>query len=224
MAQGLHTTEKGEQVVFRRVRGRVVPIKVKKPTVGKTKTKETAKGAGLFGAGLIGGLFGGSTYAEFGAESERARKVSQDLWKKNIKIKAQEKYLRSKTRAAGKTTAVFSERTGIFAYDVDFLKKQSKTYRKAAARQRLRAKTLSKLGFGIGTGAILGGTYLAAVGARTMFEAHKGERASLGEEAFTDLGTTLVVGAAAKEFGTKRNIGFRSARFALKKILTRGKL
>ena len=219
--------EKRDDVVFRRIRGRIVPIKrssqnskgfQKKPRSKTSKKAEVAKGGAVFGTGVLGGLFGGSVFAEFGKESERAKSVSKRFGRQAQNIEAQAKWVRSKKNF------VYSKRTGIGSYDYKFLNNQAKTFRKAASRQRLRSQKLSKTGFRIGAGSIALGGFLAASGARRVYEGFKGDKANIGEEAFTDLGTAVVVGAAAKELGAKRKVSSKAARALIKKIFSKGRL
>ena len=179
----------------------------------------------MFSVGILGGLFGGSAFAEFGKESERAREASKSLAKRGQNVDAQAKWLRSKTRQKGVATSVFSPRTGIGSYDESFLKRQAATFKKSAARQRLRSRRLSKQGFAIGAGSLALGTFLASQGIRTAVEGFdKDKKLNLGQEAFSDLGAATVVGAAANELGLKRGVSKKAARTLLKKILTKGRL
>lgn len=238
MSQSPVTTKNGEQVVFRRIHGRVVPIKKKsgsqmrqpkqKPRI-KERIAEASGGAATFAAGMVAGLFGGSAFAEFGKESERARQTSKKFVEKAKYIDSQATWLQQKIAQRGKQggggSFVFSERTGIGTDDVQVLKNQSALFRKSAARQRLRSMRLSKQGFKVGGSAIGLGGFLVAAGGRRLYQGITGrEETTLPEEAFTDIGATFVLGAASHEYGLKRGVARAQAAKILKKVLSKGRL
>ena len=230
MANKPLTTTGDEDVVFRRIRGRIVPIKRKRSSVAKqprhrkeSQATGATKSGALFSAGILGGLFAGSSFAEFGKEADRARKASKGLFRKGQHIKAQARWLKAKIKQKG-DTLVFSQRTGIGSFDEKFLNRQSKTFTRSAARQRLRATRLSKQGFGVGFASLVAGGFLASQGARKAFETFGDRELSIGEEAISDIGSIAVTGAAAREFGLKRGTSTKAAKALIKKILSKGRL
>ncbi len=194
-----------KEVIYRRIRGRIVPIKVNKKrgsikkrikrSPKKSKKTNNFAIAGQLAAGSLASLFGGSAFAEFGAEAQRSKDVSKAAWKQGRRIQA------SPNQFEGQAKAFFRQ----------------------GARQRVRSSRLLKQR-NIVAGSALGlGAFLFAKGFREVGEKVKGERLNLTEEAITDLSGTAAITIGSIEAGKKLRIPRKRAFSLIRKVFTKGK-
>ena len=192
-----------KEIVFRRIRGRIVPIKVNKSHIPKRRpshSNESNKSskrvskfqtAGTLFGGVVASLFGGSAFAEFGAEGERARDVSKFQQKQAQRLKGNPR-----------------EFPG-----------QAKSFSKAAARSRLRSAKLFKQRNIIAGSALAIGAFAFAKGLRDIGENVKDDRLSFTEESALDLGSGAALTFGSLEAGKKMRIPRKKASGMLIKVL-----
>lgn len=186
-----------KQLIFRRINGRLVPMKVNKSDIrpGRPRKRQSK---GKIAATMVGGvgasLFGGSAFAEFGAEAERLRDVSKAQYRQAKRLKVDPRAWRG----------------------------QAKSFSRAAARSRLRSRTIFKQRNLIAGGALALGAFAFAKGLREAGESIKGDRLNFGEEAAVDLGGTLAIGVGSIALGKKLRVPRNRAFRVLKNFAVKG--
>lgn len=195
---------KEQEVIFRRIRGRIIPIKVNKrhgnvkKQIKRSPKKTKKRGfsiAGSIAGGALASLFGGSAFAEFGTEAQRARDVSKAAFKQAQRIKVNPRAFEGQAK-------------GLF---------------RQAAFQRKRSASLFKQRNIVAGGALGAGAFLFARGIRELAESKKGERLTLSQEAAADLAATAAITLGSIEAGAKLRIPKKKAASLLLKIFRKGR-
>lgn len=190
-----------KDIVFRRVRGRIVPIKVNKSRMSRKRPSHKNKATGRetikfsTAATILGGavssLFGGSAFAEFDSEARRAKDVSKFQFKQAQRLKQ----------------------------DPRAFKGQAKSFSRAAARSRARSARLFKQRNYIASSALALGAFAFAKGLRETGETIKDERLSLAEESILDLGSGAALTIGSIEAGKKLRVPSKKAARLITKAL-----
>lgn len=178
-----------QEIVFRKVRGRIIPIKVKskrgainKRSKKVSKKQQKSKAAGVFGlgGGLLSGVFGGLI-------TRKAQKGSQKA-----------------ARAAGKATklAFKAQQQGVSGEQLNLFKMATATGRserlmKRASRLRARSRVLEKAASkGRLATLAIGGSLIGAGVENVLDPVNEGQ----GKEFFKDLSINVASGAVAAAF------------------------
>lgn len=204
---------KDQDIVFRRINGRIVPIKQAKKSgaiprakkQSKSESQKAQRNAGIFGlgSGVGSGLLGG--YLTKKAERQSAKAA----------------------RAAGKATklAFKANQIGSVGEQLDLFKRQASRQRaenllKRANRLRIRSKFFEKAASKTRLGALTIGGSLIGAGIENIIESSDAKK-NPGAEFAKDVGVNLASGAVAAAFilGTGKKINPKKGLSALSEIV-----
>jgi hypothetical protein len=199
--------EKRQDVRFIRKGGRIIPIRAQKKEPSKEKL--AAQAVGLGAAGVATSAFAGSTFAEFGKEAQFKREAAKGLFKRG-------RELRKSAEAVRKGSKIPEKR-------FDFLVSQARTFTRAGAFHRARARSLGKVGFKIGAASLVGGAFLLDYAASKL---HKTVGIKEGEvkNLVFQTATALPVFIGSLEYGKKRGLAKGIATGAFNTLLKRRRL
>lgn len=185
MGSTADANQKGEKVVFRRIKGKIVPIKV-----GKSLNKADRRQKGLVGgSATVGGVaasaFGGSVFAVAGEEASRARRMQRVFAK------------RARSFDISKA-AVQQELFGGGPDQLDLFSDKPRADRfKTARTQNLRAsrRASRRAAFFTRAGSLVGGTSLVLGGAAISFGIQNSAEAIKGQQLEFEEGFAVNVAA-----------------------------
>lgn len=168
-----------KDVVFRRIKGRIVPIRVKRGKDYATRRSLRARGVGLFGAGIATtGLASGLAASKF----LKGAAIGEDA--KGFTKTASKLFTSSAQHSNAETQKAFNTLMG------------------GAARRAKKMRRVLKASKYMRTGGIIAGGAIAGTGLKRFAESFqdKRDRGGAGNELLSDIGGFAVAGASAYIF------------------------
>ena len=200
-----------ENVTFRRVRGRIIPIKLKKNNQGK----EILSGAGLASAGVV-------TAATSGDLAARATKKAAHF-KINSNIYAQKAASMFNRVARGSSKAKQAEKAGqmAFAFKIKPMPHMSEAFQKIAMKSALKSRGFVALKKGLKYGGLAASTGLISQGIKMGYEGATGKKADAKKEVIATAagaGATFALSSAYTHrlLGGGRKALFRAVKVGLR--------
>jgi hypothetical protein len=200
-----------KNVAFRRVHGRVIPIKLRNNIQGK----EIASGVGLASAGVV-------TAATSGDLAARATKKAAHF-KINSNIYAQKAASMFNRVARGSSKAKQAEKAGqmAFAFKIKPMPHMSKAFEKIAMKSALKSKGFVYLKKGLKGGGHALSAGLIGQGLKKVYEGASGKKADTKEEVIATAagaGATFALSSAYTHrlLGGGRKALFRAVKIGLR--------
>lgn len=212
MVKALESRKKSD-LVFRRVNGRIIPIKSRK--------KQFAEGAGLAIAGAVAGASAGDVAARATKEAAKFR-TNANLYSKKAEMLI-------KRIRRGKSTAEKLEQVGQIRFSFKVNPKfKSEAFEKIALKNALRSKGFTNLKKGLKLGGLATSAALLGTGFKKLYASTTGEKADTKQELISGAagaGATFALSSAYSHRllgGGKKNLakaikfGIRAAKFKLR--------